>query len=459
MKKFAILLLVLVVALLVAPGLIGFKVQSRHQQIITAMQQNGFEVVSDNYQRGWFGAKAKTEFKLALPSGAKGKSLPFTMLSDIVHGPLSPDGGLALASMGTSFQVDGKALFPEDENTVLHSSVGLNGDGKTTVTIPALKLAGKPGRPEIQFSGADGVLLFDAGMTHASVDLKMPGLWVGGEKGESLQFTDVTLNSDTKSGLLGMFLGGGKFNVKQIDFKNPGKDFALKIDAITISGDTSEQGGNLLFDVNYAVEAVTVNSAVYGPAQLDLSLDNIPAEVAASLQKQLSKMRALKLTKEQESMAVMSMVVGAAPDILKADPKLTVKRLFVKTPDGDIDGNLSVAANGLQWSEIANMQAVLKKIEADAAISLPEKLFRTVMGMQAKLALMRQIEQRKKMGHEIAEPSPEELDKLSKEMVDQQLAFILQQELAKRDGTNISTNAKLGGGLLSVNGKTIPLPQ
>jgi uncharacterized protein YdgA (DUF945 family) len=457
MKKLAILVLILVVALFVTPGLIGFKVQSGHQQIIAGMQQNGFTVVSDNYRRGWFGAQSKTEFELAMPSGVKGKSFAFTMIGDIVHGPLSPDGGLVLASIETSFQVDGKALFPEDENAVLISNIGLNGEGKTVISIPALKFAGKPGRPEIQFSGVDGVVLFDVGLTHATADIKMPGLWVGGEKGESLQFTDVTLNSDSKAGLLGMFLGSGRFNIKQIDFKNPENNVAINIDAISVSGDSSEEGGNLIFDANYAVNAVTVNGTVYGPAQLELGIENIPAEVAAKLQKELQRVRSLKLTQEQEGMAVMSMMVGAAPDLLKANPKMTINRLFVKTPDGDIDGKFSIASNGLQWNEITNIQTVLQKLEADAAISLPEKLLKAVMGMQAKVALMRQIEQRKKMGHEITVPSKEELDKLSEEMVEKQLTFLLQQEMAKRDGTVISSNAMLSGGLLSVNGKTIPL--
>ena len=44
-------------------------------------------------------------------------------------------------------------------------------------------------------------------------------------------------------------------------------------------------------------------------------------------------------------------------------------------------------------------------------------------------------------------------------MAGQQLEFFLQQELAKRDGANIATKAKLVDGLLSVNGKTIPLPK
>ncbi len=457
MKKLAILFSILVAALFVAPGLIGFKVQSEHQGIIARMQQNGFEVVSNVYHRGWFGAQAETELKMALPSGVDGESFTFIMLSDIVHGPLSPDGGLALATMGTSFRVDGKALFPKDENTILQTTIGLDGGGETRITIPPLKLAGKPGRPEIQFSGADGVLLFDADLTKASIDLKMMGLWVGGENGESLKFTEATLNSESEAGLFGMFLGNGHFKVKQVEFVNPKKDVAVKIDAISFSGDTGEDSGNLVFNANYSVDAVSIKDVVYGPAKLELGVENIPAEVAAKLQKSMQDVRSQGLSKEHESMAMMSLLMGAAPDLLKANPKISIKRLFVKTPDGDIDGNISIAAKDLRWDEIGNMQAVLQKIEAEAALSLPEKLLKAVMEMQAKVALTRQIEQRKKMGHEITEPSKEELDKLGNEMAEQQLALLLQQELVKRDGTNISSKAKLGGGLLSVNGKTIPL--
>ncbi len=457
MKKLAILFSILVAALFVAPGLIGFKVQSKYQDVISVMQQNGLEVVSDDYRRGWFGARAETKFKLKMPSGVTGKAVEFVMLNDIVHGPLSPDGGLALAAMGTSFKVDDKVLFPGEENSVLRTSIGLGGNGETQIIIPALKLAGKPGRPEIQFSGAEGSISFDTGLSQFDMDIVMPGLWVAGDKGESLKFTEVILQGDSKAGLFSLLLGSGKFKIKQIDFNNPKKNIAVKIDAINISSDTSESDGKLAIAADYAVESVSVNDVVYGPAQFQIDFANISAEVVAKLQKEIRKMRALKLTKEQESMAMINLLLGAGPDLLQANPGVNIKRLFVKTPDGDIDGSLAVTANGLQWGEIGNLQAVLQKLEAEAAISLPEKLFRAVMEMQAKVAMMRRIEQRQKLGHEITTPSEEELDNMGKEMSEQQLQFLLQQEIVKREGTNISSQAKLGSGLLSVNGKTIPL--
>ncbi len=458
MRKIAILFSVLVAALFIAPGLIGFKVQGQYQEMIAGIKQSGLEVVEDKYERGWFGSQAEVKFKLARPSGAPGDPIEITMHNDIVHGPLSPNGGLALASMGTSFMIDGDALFPGEENKVIHTDIGLDGMGQSIVAIPALKLAGKPGRPEIQFSGVDGVMSFDVGLSQIDVDLKMPGLWVGGENGENLNFTEVVLNSNSQSGLFGLLMGKGRFMVKQLEFNNPKRGVAVKIDSIDFSGNTSEDQGKLAFNANYLIDAVSVNSVVYGPVRFELGFANIPAEVVARVQKGIQEIKGQGLSQEQQSMAAMSLIFEAGPELLQANPKVEIQRLFVKTPDGDIDGNLSIAANGLKWDEIGNFQTVLKKLDADAAITLPEKLFRMAAEMQAKAALLRQIEQRKKMGQEIETPSEEELDSMRKEMAQQQLDFLLQQELVKREGANISTQAKLSAGLLSVNGKTVPLP-
>ncbi len=459
MKKIAILFVILIAALFIAPGLIGFKVQGQYQNFINGAQQSGLEVVSNDYRRGWFGSNAETTFKLTPPSGAEGAAITFTMLQDIVHGPLSPAGGVGLAFIGTSFQVDGKALFPDEDNEIAHTNVGLNGNGTTLIAIPALKLAGKPGRPEIQFSGADGNLAFDSGLSRFDLELKAPGLWVGGgDNGESITVTDVALSSHSNTGAMGLLLGNGEFKAKQIEFNSPKNAVTVKIDAASALGYSREESEQLAFGAKYAVEAVAVNGIVYGPAEFEMEFANIPAEVVAKLQQDMREVRGQGLTKEQEGMAMMSMLMGAGPDILQANPKISIKRLFVGTPDGDIDGNLSVAAVGLQWGEIGNMQVVLKKLEADAALSMPEKFVRAIMERQAQTILAQQFETRKKDDPDIQMPSEEEAADLRKKMADQQLEFFMQQGLLKRDKTNIFSEAKLSGGLLSVNGKTVPLP-
>jgi uncharacterized protein YdgA (DUF945 family) len=89
---------------------------------------------------------------------------------------------------------------------------------------------------------------------------------------------------------------------------------------------------------------------------------------------------------------------------------------------------------------------------------MPEKFVMAIMERQMKPVVTRQIEQQKGNDPEAEGPSQEEIDAMVKQMAGQQLEFFLQQEMLKRDGKDISSNAKMSGGLLSVNGKTVPLP-
>lgn len=457
MKKIAILFSILVVLLLASPGIIGFKAQSHYQEIISSMQLAGLEVTRSDYRRGWFGSQAETEFKLDLPQDMGVDGFTLSMHSEVVHGPLSIDGGLALATIGTYFKVNGRALFPEEGNKVLHSRIGLDGNGTTRIEIPALKLAGEPGKPEIRFSGAEGKLLFDTGFTQLDIDLNIPAFWLGGGEGQSLKIEGVTLESKSKTGLSGLRFGSGRLGIKQIDFVDPKGGMTIKVDSIDMFGDTREEGGNLVFSATYALKTVVVNEKNYGPAELQLDVGNISAAVAAKLQQGIREIRRQNLPQQQQGMAMLSMLVGAGPDLLRANPKIAIKRLFVKTPQGDIEGALSLAADGLQWGEIGNIQALLQKLDADASIRLPEQMLRSVLEIQAKQKIRQHMEMRKNTGEAVDMPSEQEVELLGKSMIEQRLGELFQQEMLVRDGIYVSTSVKLGGGLLSVNGKTIPL--
>lgn len=457
MKKLAILFTILILLLFITPGLIGFKAQSRYQDIISELEHAGFEITSNDYQRGWFGSFANTEFKLTLPPDIEAKELTFSMHSDIVHGPLSTEGGFALATIGTSFEFDGNDLFPEEENNVLSTKIGLDGSGKTLISIPALKFTGQPGKPEIQFSGADGEILFDIGFTQLDINVDIPELWVGGPNGESFRVTKIVLDSKSKKGLSDLRLGNGKFEIKQIDFIDPKNDLEVKVDAIRLHGDSSEDGDNITFSANYSISAITVNDTSYGPAELGIEIGNIPAAVAVKIQQGVREIRGKKLPQDQQAMAMMGLLMGVGPEILKADPKLAVNRLYIKTPEGDIEGNLSVAADGLEWNEIGDVRAILDKLNADASIRIPEKLLQSMLEAQARQSVIQHIEMRKKAGESVEMPSDEEIQAMGKTMVKQRLDELLQQGLLVRDGEYVSSAAKLVVGLLSVNGKTIPM--
>ena len=70
MKRFLVLFVALGAALLSIPGVLGFQVQERYQDLIRNIQGGGLQVSSQSYRRGWFGATASTEFYLPLPESS-----------------------------------------------------------------------------------------------------------------------------------------------------------------------------------------------------------------------------------------------------------------------------------------------------------------------------------------------------------------------------------------------------
>ncbi|MEJ2529594.1 MAG: DUF945 family protein, partial [Gammaproteobacteria bacterium] len=118
---------------------------------------------------------------------------------------------------------------------------------------------------------------------------------------------------------------------------------------------------------------------------------------------------------------------------------------------------LSVAAVGLEWSKVGDIRALLDKLDANASIRIPEKLLQSMLAAQARQSLIQHIEMRKNAGESVEMPSEEELQKLGQEMVKQRLDDMLRQGILVRDGDYLTSSAQLAAGLLSVNGKTIPL--
>ena len=280
---------------------------------------------------------------------------------------------------------------------------------------------------------------------------------LGGAEGQSFELTQLTLESQTASGLSGLRLGSGRLGVKRIDYADPKGGATVTVDSFGLSGGAREEGDNLAFDASYTLERVAVGEENYGPAELQIGFGNISAAATLRLQQGVREVQRKKLPQQQQGLAMLGMFMEVAPDLLRANPSISIKRLFVKTPHGVIEGGLSLVADGLQLDELGSMQALLRKIDADASIQLPEKLLRRALEMQAREKIREHMEMRKKMGESSDTPSEQEIKALARGMIEDRLEKLMEQGLLVRDGIYLAADAELSGGLVSVNGKTIPI--
>ncbi len=464
MKKFFILLVILVLCVLMAPGIIGFQAEARYQELLARMEENGFEVTKDDYQRGWFDSMAETEFRIALggTSGMPREDLPqeirFTLHSDIVHGPLSPDGGFAIAQIRTQILTQDGPLFPEQTEGLLKTNIDLKGNGEVILDVPSVKTEDQSGRPGVRFEGITGNVKFNADFTDVKSEFAMPGLAIAGADGQLFEVGSSNLVSHSKAGIAGLMLGQGDFNVAQVTVLNPNTGVKVDINNIKIAADSRPDGENIQLSITYALETLNVNDAKYGPAELRISFKNLAADAVAKLQREIEEINRQKIPEQQRGMAIMGVLMGTGSELLQNDPLLAVDPLRVDTPEGTVEGSFSVQSRGLKMEEVGNMPVVLNKLQVEAALQIPETLFVALLENQAREEITNRIALRRQLGEEVEEPTPEQFEEYAKLMAAEKLNSLIQQEFVVRKGKYLATVGGLSGGLLTVNGKTIALP-
>jgi uncharacterized protein YdgA (DUF945 family) len=464
MKKFFILLVILAICVLMAPGIIGFQAETRYQELLSQMETGGFEVVKKDYQRGWFDSAAETEFRvpLAQAAGAPEQGVPeeikFTLRSDIIHGPLSPDGGFGIAHIKTHVIADGENPFPQQKEGLLKTNIDLSGNGVATLDVPSVETVREEGGPSIRFEGLSGDIKFDARFSDIQLDLAMPRFAITGDSGQLFEVETVALTSKSKEGIAGLMLGQAEFTIGHIGVTNPNDAAAVDIDSFKVTAESREDGNNILFSIVYALQSVTVNEQRYGPAEIQISAENLAADVLAKMKQEIEEINRQKLPETQRGMALMGALLSSGAELLKNDPQLAIDKLQVETPQGTIQGEFSVQSRGLSMEEISNAAAALNKLEVEASLRMPETLFVALFENRARSEIVNRIALRRQLGEEVEEPTPEQLDELTKTMAAQQLNGLIQQQLLVRDGKYLASTGGLSGGLLTVNGKTIALP-
>jgi len=464
MRKLLMVILVLAALLLLTvPGVVGMHAQGRYQQMVGQLQASGLRVVRNDYQRDWFGATAETELELPMPQDAAPQKSPqplrFVLRSEISHGPFFPAQGVTGDQLiiDSEFLSGGKPLFPADYPALIQTRISLDGNGRTLIDLPPLDLPGRNGQPAIQFKGAKGEMGFRADYGHLAMDLKLPYLRIDNGQGALFELEGAIMDGAYERGAAGLMLGSGGVTVSRVEMLS-GQVASLELQGLGAKIESSAEGDLVKGAVHYTVDSVVTNGDSYGPAELDLRVDHLSAPVLGRMQKAMDEMASQNLPPEQQGMALLSVMMSSGEEFLRSDPRLVLERLYVQTPEGTIEGRFKLQPIGLEWAEISNISAILNKLDAEAELQMPEPLFRALFEQQARQVVMMQVEQQRMLGKDVATPDFAQLESQVAAMADQQLEALLQQEVLVRKGSDIATVATLRNGLLTVNGKSLPLP-
>lgn len=272
-----------------------------------------------------------------------GKPLTLLITNHIRHGPLPGLQGVGQATVDTTFrfadtamQAEYDRLFP-GEKPAIHTLVGLAGGTESRVSVPqgqttqdGQTVAWKALGGTVQVSGS-----------RVSTDMSWPGLTSAGPEGKAdfsgFKLSGTTLRSDPDDQL---GTGDMAFTAERLSFSGEGQEVSLG--GLKVSSQATQSGNFYDSVVKYGVAEVklagTGLKADLKNVQLDLGLRHLDR---AALQRLLAVSREAQgsagaadtpsLTETQNKE-----LEAAGLALLRGNPKLTLDRLSVTQPSGEI---------------------------------------------------------------------------------------------------------------------------
>lgn len=456
MKKLRLLLLAVLVLAMLAPFLLGFEIASRYRGLLAAFEDAGYQLVSHDYQRGFFQSEARSLLRLPIQQAQPGSGVEFEIRSRIQHGPYGPDGWLGkLALIDSSLYYQDQPLLASATQPEIITQIDFAGGGSSRIAMTAFA---EPMTLEndlrFDFAGLKGDIDFNLGEGRLQIALDSQGFRLFAPGDGMLSVEHLELLSDTRRGLHDIMLGGGSLTAKTIRISDSNAGIELDFDNPGIAADTSASGDTLDFNARYYFDRLSTPQMQFGPAELDITLGAIAAEVVVHIQKNVREMQQKRLPPEQQGMAMMGLIVSALPALLEHNPTLAINRLEVVTPQGPARASLSVQAVDMPVTALSAPALLLPRLHAEAEMEIPEKLLRLLQRSFSQQQVQTMLEQ----AEDPAEIDAAQLQQQLEAQSQQQLDMLIRQGFLKRENQRLTATALLKAGLLSVNGKMIPLP-
>lgn len=453
--------LAITVALVLSPMLIGIDVETRYRALLHQVEQTGIVVVSHDYQRGWFGSSSTALLELPItPSESSNQftagkpKLVFT--SDISHGPLSQSHGFNLANIHSELKA--REPVADKSSASIHTIIRFDGTGESLITSSEMPISRETERVSTEINGLSTRITFGADFSKGSVALDIPEITFNAVSGNSLKFDSVNATSSYQIGPDGLSFDGGAIKVNQINLtgNNQGSPAVLEQPSLELS--IIEESEHIDIAIEYLHQSLISNNSTYGPAKLRVELENLSKKALEGIGQGFDQL----LTKRQvdnskESLLLATLLITSGVELLKYSPAVAIDQLHLETPNGVIDGDVSLKLTGTNLPRTVRSSDLLNRLTANGSLRIPEQSLLNIMEKVTLREIKKQFEQRRSNGEEIEQPDEVTLEALSIAGAKARLDHLLQQQLLVRNGKSITIRVKLKNGLLMANGVQVLL--
>lgn len=382
MKKLLIALLLLIVAVLLTPKLIGGVVETEHQAAMKKLNENpAITVNSTTFSRQWFNGAATTEIAIKI-EGEEVNNITLVIEEDILFGPIifTKEGvefGLSYSQADINFKdfiideeietfikdtVHLSALLTFSKNIVSHlvvDDVSKEIDGNKIISAKAL---GK-------FTLENNSRFYG--------DFTWPGLTITSNE-ESLSIkklgfsVDQTLIAGDYFQGNAISIGDFKFSLASVTGKDTTGEIVLTIDNLSAIAMSSVHDDLMNITMNYSANKILTKGLQLDNANLAIIFDRFNIQVMQDVNTFMSGFSTnSEAMFNSENIQKMSDFVAK---LLIDDPIIKIEDLSVDTPEGKIKSAMQVSVDKNLF-DTANIMSIMAAVKADAKGKAPMPFF------------------------------------------------------------------------------------
>ncbi|HBD08058.1 MAG TPA: hypothetical protein DCZ69_07325 [Syntrophobacteraceae bacterium] len=490
MKKGIIAIVVLLVLVVCLWGgatyYFGMKTEQQYQTLLQkASQSRYFTFVNQSYERGFLGSKARTVMEVHSVPGAAAdnQTIKITLDQAITHGPFpigkSGNGESqfkpVMAVVDTKFVPSPDAQGQFKELTAQVPEIGairdtttlyLDGNGVEYFVVPAFKRTfGDEEKVTVDWKGLTLQVNFSNDFKGFKGSLNIPGLVVEGKDGD-LKVKDVNSTFNFAEGISGLSLGDASFTLAELGFaeKKDAKPVTFSLRGFNASTSNKASGDVVNSMLTVRTDQMKLEDVQYGPGNFELEFRNLDAAMLAKLQKMLRETEAQPKPQSDEASEMMNLAKYGEilAGLLKKSPEIELKRLDLKTSEGDFTGNAKISFDGTKAGPDFNVIGLAGAIAAQADCRVGERLLHRILTPIMKDRIISEIKERAAEDDPQAEPElpdEKELNALVASAIEEQLNALMQQGILQKGNGEYRSTASYKAGQIVLNGRPLSLQE
>ena len=447
--------LVLVVGYAGATFWTGKVTEKRHAEQLAMVQGeiSAARPVERSYQRGFFTSRSTTSFDIGCPAPDGKAALRVTVTDSIRNGPIA-GGTLAAAVIDSQVTLGGSegerinAMFTGAPLTV-HTVVGFGGRYTSTVQSKAATMAVGQG-VEVSWQGLDGTVEGQSGTSTFTYVLKSPGIAIA-DPAHGTKVTLAGLDMRAEGGgavkgalLLGVGKAQGSLESMTIELKLPATTgpasppMGASLTGLKFVSDT-QVANELLANTATFSGAGMINGAKIDRFEMQASMKRLHAPTYQRLVDKLARAGGdCGGAKDAVAAQMLETLQGDVMALLQHNPEFALDKLTVDHAGQRGEFAYSVGTQGLTAADAQQplMATLMKGARFTASMRVPVAWIRRAAA---------------EGGSRLQGAVP------PAELVDVMIQDAAAKGLVVRDGDFLASRIEYAAGVLTVNGKPLPM--